>query len=88
MLRTQIDSLDLLVVPHVFRRSLSNQSAPVENDNSARMGEDNIHVVFGEKHGNTAFGDDLGGQGHEFDTFLRRHAGGRLIQQQEFGLIG
>jgi hypothetical protein len=76
------------VRPHLGRRALSNQRAAVEHQDAVGMREYDVHVMLGEEHRDAAFAGDAGGQRHQPDAFLRRHAGGGLVHQQQLGVIG
>ena len=52
------------------------------------MLEHHVHVVFGKQHADRLFAGDPRGQPHQLDTLARRHAGGRLVHQQKFWLVG
>ena len=52
------------------------------------MLEHHVHVVLGEEHADRFFPRDLRGQPHQLDALARRHAGGRLVHQQKFRLVG
>ncbi len=84
----EIDGANLRVAPDFFRRALGDQAAAVEHQDAVGMFEHHVHVVLGEQHADGFFPRDPGGQPHQLDALARRHAGGRLIHQQKFGLIG
>jgi hypothetical protein len=50
--------------------------------------EHDIHVVLGEEHPDRFLLGDLRGEPHQLDAFARRHAGGRLVHQEQFWLVG
>ena len=52
------------------------------------MLEHHVHVVLGEEHADRLFARDPRRQPHQFDALARRHAGGRLVHQQQLGLVG
>ena len=52
------------------------------------MLEHHVHVVLGEEHTNRFFARDARRQPHQFDALARRHAGGRLVHQQQLWLVG
>ena len=52
------------------------------------MFEHHVHVVLGEQHADRFFARDAGGEPHQLDALARRHAGGRLVHQQKFWLVG
>ncbi len=52
------------------------------------VGEDDIHVMLGEQDADPLGIDDVGGELHQGDTLLRRHAGSRLVHEKEPGRIG
>ena len=47
----QVDLLNAAVGAHIGRGTGGDQLAPVQNDDPVRMGEDHVHVVLGEQHG-------------------------------------
>ena len=53
-----------------------------------RMGEDHVHVVLGEEHADAPLAHNFGGQLHQREALGRRHAGGRLVHQQELWVVG
>ena len=52
------------------------------------MLEHHVHVVLGEENADRLFPGNARGQPHQLDAFARRHAGGRLIHQQQLRLVG
>jgi hypothetical protein len=52
------------------------------------MGEDHVHVVLGEQHGDAALAGDPRREFHQRHSFGGGHAGGRLVHQQEARLVG
>ena len=52
------------------------------------MFEHHVHVVLGEEHADRFFPRDLRGEPHQLDALARRHAGGRLVHQQQLRLVG
>ena len=52
------------------------------------MFEHHVHVVLGEQHADRLLARDLRGEPHQLDALARRHAGGRLVHQQQLRLVG
>ena len=52
------------------------------------MLEHDVHIVLGEEHADRFFARDARGEPHQFDALARRHAGGRLVHQQQLRLVG
>ena len=84
----EIDRLHLRIAAHLGGRALGDQRAAVEHDDAVGMLEHHVHVVLGEEHADRFLPRDLRGQPHQGDALARRHAGGRLVHQQQFGLVG
>ena len=52
------------------------------------MGEHHVHVVLGEQHRDAAAAREFRRELHQLVSFLRRHAGGGLVHQQEARAVG
>ena len=69
-------------VPSAIRR------AAVEHEDAVGMFEHDVHVVLGEEHADRLLARDLRREPHQLDALARRHAGGRLVHQQQLRLVG
>ena len=52
------------------------------------MTKHHVHVVLGEEDADRAFAGDAGSEAHQRMALSRRHAGRRLVHQQELGIVG
>jgi hypothetical protein len=52
------------------------------------MVEHHVHVVLGEQHAQALLAHDLGGQLHQLDTLFGAMPCGRLVHEQDPGLVG
>lgn len=84
----EIDCLHLRISAHLRRRALGDQGPAVEHDDAVGMLEHHVHVVLGEKHADRLLPRDARGQPHQIDALARRHAGRRLVHQQQLRLVG
>ena len=84
----EIDGAHLRVAADLFRRALGDQAAAVEHEDAVGMLEHHVHVVLGEEHADRLLAGDARGEPHQFDALARRHAGGRLVHQQQLRLVG
>ena len=81
----EVDALDLVVAPDRRRRALDDDRALVEAPDLLRHREDHVHVVLGEEHSELALAGEALGEGHAAARLLGRHAGRRLVQEEQGG---
>ncbi len=60
----------------------------LEHHHAVGVFEHDIHVMLGEKDADRPVARNARGERHQVDAFFRRHAGGRLVEQQELGVVG
>ena len=84
----EIDGAHLRIAADLLRRALRDQAAAVEHQDAVGMLEHHVHVVLGEEHADRFFPRDPGREPHQLDPLARRHAGGRLVHQQQLRLVG
>src|SRR5262245_15873331 len=78
----------LRVGANLLGRAFGDQAAAVEHGDAVGMFEHHVHVMFGEEHADCLLPRNLGGQPHQLDALARRHAGGRLVHQQQLWPVG
>src|SRR3984893_9118627 len=84
----EIDRAYLRVAPHFLRRAFRDQVAAIEHEDTVGVLEYDVHVMFGEENADRFLLGDLRGEPHQLDALARRHAGGGLIHQKQFWLVG
>ena len=60
----------------------------MQDDDARREAEYHAHVVLGEEHGEVVLAREPGGKLHQRAALLRRHAGGRLVHQEQPRSVG
>src|SRR6266446_546591 len=86
--RSQIGLDHLRVVPDLLRRALGDFLAEVKDGDPVGDSHDDGHVVLDQEHREAARRRDLSDQGGRLLGLARRHARGRLVEEQERGLGG
>ena len=84
----EIDLAHARVVAHRRRRAFGDQLAARQDDDPVGMGEDDVHAVLGEQHADRLLVREPARQRHQFVPLARRHAGGRLVHQQQARPVG
>lgn len=84
----EIDRLHLRIAAHLGRRPLGDQRPSIQHDDAVGTLEHHVHVVLGEEHADRLFARNLSREPHQIDTLARRHAGGRLVHQEQLWLVG
>ena len=74
------------VCPHAAG-ALRDQLAAIEHQDAIGVAEDDVHVVFGEQHADAALAR-MPRVSAMRAASLRRHAGGRLVHQQQPRVVG
>ena len=82
----EVDRLHFGIGPNRLRRALGDDAAVIEHDDAIGVTEHDIHVVLGEEDRDPLRARELGGELHQPAARARRHAGGRLVHQQERGV--
>ena len=68
--------------------AVGDQPAARHHDDAVGEGEHHVHRVLGEEHRDASLDHEPLDQRNQLAALARRHAGGRLVHQQEAGLIG
>src|SRR3546814_15988630 len=63
----EIYRLHFRVGAHLGRAAFGNQPAAVQHDDAVGLGEDDIHVMLGEQHGDIVLPGQFAGQVHQGD---------------------
>src|SRR5882672_4103640 len=84
----EIDSPDLRVVAHRIGGARGDDLAVMQHRDALGDAEYHRHVVLGEEQGESARLYDVAHRGDGLAGLLRRHAGRRLVEQQQAWLRG
>src|SRR6185436_16876583 len=75
---------DLGIIQNDARFAISDDAALVERQHPMGITVDDIHVVLDEQHRDLLRPYRLHDHVHQAELFVRRHAGGRFVEQQDF----
>ena len=84
----EIDAAHFRVIAHFGRRAVGDQPPLVQDGDLLRDAEHHRHVVLGKQQCQGALAGDALQQPDRVVRLARRHAGGRLIQQQDLRVAG
>src|SRR6185437_11656562 len=88
LLMAEIDPAHLGVVAYVLGLAVRDDAALVQDGDLLRDLEHHFHVVLGEKQGQFALAGDLFEEADRLVRLGRRHARGRLVEQQHLRVAG
>src|SRR5438034_2248505 len=83
---SEVDAAHLGVGAHGRRGAVGDHAALVQHGDLLRDGEDDLHVVLGEQQRQPALAREAVDQLDRLARLARRHAGRRLVEQQDVGL--
>jgi hypothetical protein len=83
----EIDFLHLRDVADRCGVAVGDQPAARQHDDAIGEGEHHIHRMLGEQHRDAALDDEALHQRDQIVALARRHAGGRLVHQQQRGSL-
>src|SRR5262245_40251377 len=76
-------ALHLRIGERGLRRRVGDDAAVVEGEHALREAADDLHVVLDEKHSGAFGAHRVEHHLHDPELLLRRHAAGRLVEQQD-----
>ena len=84
----EIDFAHLRIVADRGGVAVGDQPAARQHDDAVGEGEHHVHRMLGEQHRDAALDHQLLDQCDQLVALARRHAGGRLVHQQQARLVG
>src|SRR6516164_667549 len=79
----EVDLLHARIVAHRSRRTVGDQLAARQHEDAVGVREDDVHAVLGEEDADRLLAREPARERHQLVALARRHAGGRLVHQQQ-----